>query len=302
MKRILLLLFVLFLGNFVFCLTPNFSEVNYSGQVIDVGISNYNPLTKTVSISIYSAYENYFERIFLISETDYIPVILDSQIDSDTKIKYKLYDINNVLLEEKEFLLNLEIYSDLPNFYLCKKADCSEFEIPENYDFWIDEDVFVISDKFNADFKYNIIIMDNKKNEIFSETEINFPYLINTNSISGHKNYNLMIEIINKNINLKFINSSVDFTLEDTTKERHEEIINDIQNPSLEENIIIEEKEEQIVRTDKAPLKDLNTTTELINPEKGKNNLYIFLLIILILIILVAVIPKKQKRRLNRNY
>jgi hypothetical protein len=295
-KLILVILIIIAsLSNiYAFNTNTDFNKEQYYGENINLGISNISSLEVTkITISIFSNYENYYSNTFEISEVGDIPIVFDDQVYSYSKINYKLLDINDNVVEEKEFDINLIDNQEISDFYLCNQTNCTTAEIPRNYDFWVDEEIYVISDKINNNkFLYNITIETDSEQENqtqLSDENIQFPYLLPSNSIVGYDHYKITLEIIEKQTNKIFL-KKINFNLSEMTEKENREIVTKNMSSETEEIIVPSEDHNQIIS-------DNQTQKE---PEKKKTN-YILIIVIAVVAMVIVLLLISNKSGANRR-
>lgn len=243
-KAIFFLILSLIISPCIYGFTTNtdFNKNIYYGETLDLGIYDINYLdVEKITISIFSIYENYFSNTYDILEVEDIPIVFDDQVYFNSKINYKLLDINDNIIEEKEFdinlVTNLVTNLEIKDFYLCNKTSCTDAEKPRNYDFWIDEDIYLNSEIIdNNKFQYNITIetdLEQENQTLLYDENVKLPYLIPSNSIAGNEYYKITLEIIVKETNKRFF-KNVYFALSELTEAEHREIMNEILYPEEE--------------------------------------------------------------------
>jgi hypothetical protein len=124
-KAIFFLILSLIISPCIYGFTTNtdFNKNIYYGETLDLGIYDINYLdVEKITISIFSIYENYFSNTYDILEVEDIPIVFDDQVYFNSKINYKLLDINDNIIEEKEFDINLVTNLEIKDFYLCNKT------------------------------------------------------------------------------------------------------------------------------------------------------------------------------------
>jgi hypothetical protein len=310
-KAIFFLILSLIISPCIYGFTTNtdFNKNIYYGETLDLGIYDINYLdVEKITISIFSIYENYFSNTYDISEVEDIPIVFDDQVYFNSKINYKLLDINDNIIEEKEFdinlVTNLVTNLEIKDFYLCNKTSCTDAEKPRNYNFWINQDVYVISEEINNEkFLYNITIetdLEQENQTLLSVENILWPYLIPNNSIVGNEHYKIVIEIIEKETNKRFF-KNVYFALSELTEAEHREIMNEIIYP--EEEPLIEQ--ESTTPTDNSEEGVLEEYTQYSETDNTNNNKYILITIIATIVVVFIFFlfsnKKSSNRRLNRK-
>lgn len=310
-KWFLLVIFVFLISN-IYAYNTDYNTEFYYGEIIDIGISSIdNPNIEYVNVLLYTDFETYLDNYYELDEISEIPLYLDDQTSPNLKIKYKFLDTEDNLIEEKEFLINIVENTDIGNFYLCYTGDCKD-SVPNNYDFWYDEDVFVFSDKIDYEkYTYNMIIETDKVNDnvmLLTDNNINIPYTIPNTTIAGHERYRLTIEIIDK-IREKTYTQNINFALSEITEADNRLIMDRIieineQNEATNANINdedfddIEDKQTEISEDKEEPIHDDNIQD---TENKPKNNVYLIILIVIFVLIIFIMIFSKPNKEKNRR-
>jgi hypothetical protein len=282
MKKIIIILFLVLASNSVFSYSPNFSEINYYDQIIDIGLSDINyPEETTVKISIYGITEKYYDNSFLISEIEYIPIIFSKEIPGILEVIYEFKDISGNIIDKKTFSLVLK-NPEIPNFYLCNLDNCTG-SITE---FWKNEDLFLTVDAFNSNLEYSIAIETDNSLEskvLFQDKNITFPYAIPKNLILGHYQYKLIINIFDKEKNNKF-QKELNFILVDITKEEYSKLTDYMLYS--EENKGISEEDIELTESN----------NEEIETKSSNLKYYLVFAFVIIIILSIFLIPKRRRR------
>jgi hypothetical protein len=294
MKNICIYFFIILNLTCVFAFTPNFSEINYYGEVIDIGLRDLNFSKEAIiKITILNDYEVYFVNSYSFSEIDNVPVILDTQVSSDAKVVYEIY-IDSNKIEEKEFNLNLSSIEALPNFFFCLSLSCEQEEISKSYDFWAEDTLYLSA---NEDLeKYSVAIsIDSENNTLLFDNNITLPYEIPKNLIVGYANYTLNIELTDKETNRLF-NQKLEFSLNELTREEHKEIMFEILDIDVNEDKDTEEIVDINYLVNSSSSKQ--TLTQRTESKSRFNSLFVWLLVgIIIFIVIIMLAPKSKRRR-----
>jgi len=290
MKNAIIYFFIILNLTCVFAFTPNFSEINYYGEVIDLGLKDFNfSENTTIKITILNDYETYFVNSYSFSEIDNVPVILDTQVSSDAKVVYEIY-IDSNKIEEKEFNLNLSSIEALPNFFFCLSPSCEQEEVSKSYDFWAEDTLYLSA---NEDLeKYSVAIsIDSENNTLLFDNNIILPYEIPKNLIVGYANYILNIELTDKETNRLF-NQKLEFSLNELTREEHKEIMFEILDIDVnKEKDVNYDIQEKIVTSDQTVVSNTSSKNKSIS-------LFVWLLVgIIIFIVIIMLAPKSKRRR-----
>lgn len=300
-------IFIFIISN-IYAYNTDYNNEFYYGEVIDIGISDIsNPNIEYINIIIYTDFETLLDNNYTIEEITEIPVYLDNQISSNLKISYKFMGANDILIEEKEFQIDITENTDVGDFYLCNTEDCKN-SIPDNYDFWFDEEIFVFSDKINYDkFTYNITTETDKTSDnivLLTDKNITFPYKILNTTIAGYERYKLTIEILDK-VKEKRYTQRIDFALSEITEEENRRIMDQLIEINRQEEINANQEEDSEIIEEQPPVDERPSSVPIIeDSEKPQkiNAFLILLIVIFILIILMAVFNKpKKNRRTNRK-
>lgn len=296
LKYISVFLGLFFLSNiYAYNYNVDFNSPHYYEEQIDIGISDLNNTEiNIININIFSSYETYLNYDYSIEEIKEIPIIFNNQVSPNLKIVYAFFDINENIIEEEEFDLNLMDNLEIGDFYLCYSEDCNPNDIPRNYDFWIDEDIYLSSDNINQDkFNYNVIIETNNQ-ILLADQNTQLPYLIPNNIIAGQERYKLTIDIIDKT-NLKKYTKEIRFALSEITENENREIFTQI----IESEDTEADSENQIVGNIVEPESDSEKTedTEIDTANSKSKNYWIWIVVAIITIIVFMVFSKPNKNR-----
>lgn len=297
--------FLIFMGLFVisniyaYNYNIDFNKEYYYEETIDIGITGITDQDISyINITISSPQETYLNYDYSIDEITEVPVVFNKQVFSDINISYTFYDINDSIINTEEQSLKILSNPTLPEFYLCKEANCNLETIKTGNYFNSDDDIFIVTNlgkNYNKDLNYSITI-DFADKILFYEENVSFPYEIYKNQILGHSFYNLRIDCIDNPTGKNFV-KSLSFELSENTKEEQRLILASIVNPDIEEEQTLENTNTSV------PEADISSVSQFYEkPEKSLNIYVIIGITIFIIAILIVIFSKKESnRRQNRK-
>lgn len=299
-NRVFLIFIALFMISNIYAYNYNidFNKNYYYEETIDIGIKGITDQDISyINITISSPYETYLNYDYSVENITEVSVVFNKQVFSDINVLYTFYDINDVIITSEEYSLKILSNPALPEFYVCKVANCNiDVQKTGNY-FNSDDDIFIVTDSgnnYNKDLNYNLTI-DSEDNILFFEENISFPYEINKNQILGHNFYNLRINGFDNTTKKTYI-KSLSFELSENTKEEQKSII-----ASTNQNI---EEEQALENTNiSEPEEDISSISHFSEKPDKSQNIYIILgVIFFVIIILIVLFAKKEpNRRLARK-
>ncbi len=314
-KLIFLISFFLLLSN-IYAYNLENGKTYYYGSILDIGISDLNSVSNIdvtqinyVNISVSSDYETYISYDYNLEEISEIPIQFDKDIASKLRISYIFFDNVDNIIKEEEININLVENLDTSNFYLCSDKDCQKDLLPKNYDFWIDDAIFVSADKIDYEkYNYNIFIQIDQENNntlLLSEENIVFPYEIFNDVIVGHNYYKIIIEMISKDNEIYL--QEIYFRLSNLKEIENRQLVSEITTNNetttniLQENNNLETASQKEIDTQKAEEIELNKQdTKLDNKWFFVVGFVVFILVIWFLSNLNK--PNQNRRIIRKEY
>lgn len=308
-KLIFLISFFLLLSN-IYAYNLDNNQTYYYGSIIDIGISDLNSVSNIdvtqinyVNISVSSDYETYIDYDYNLEEISEIPIQFDKDIASKLKIKYVFFDNADNIIKEEEININLVENLDIGNFYLCSDKDCQKDLLPKNYDFWIDDTIFVSADKIDYEkYNYNIFIQIDQENNntvLLSEENIVFPYEIFNDVIVGHNYYKIIIEMISKDNEIYL--QEIYFRLSNLKEIENRQLISEITTNNenstniLQENNNLEDVSQKDIDTQKTEEIEFN------KQETKLDNKWFFVVGFVVFILVIWFLSNLKKPNQNRQ-